>query len=66
MYKRQGYIHAKVMPGTDPLLIEKAGRYADRLSVNIEVAKSEGYAKIAKQKTRDNILSPIDVYKRQV
>ena len=61
-----GYIHAKVMPGTDPLLIEKAGRYADRLSVNIEVAKSEGYAKIAKQKTRDNILSPMAAISRLI
>ena len=61
-----GYIHAKVMPGTDPLLIEKAGRYADRLSVNIEVAKSEGYAKIAKQKTRDNILSHMAAISRLI
>ena len=54
-----GYVHAKVMPGTDPLLIREAGRYADRLSVNIEVAKSEGYARIAKQKNRTNILTPM-------
>ena len=61
-----GYIHAKVMPGTDPLLIEKAGRYADRLSVNIEVAKSEGYARIAKQKNRENILSPMETISRLI
>ena len=54
-----GYVHAKVMPGTDQLLIREAGKYADRLSVNIEVAKSEGYRRIAKQKNRNNILSPM-------
>ena len=54
-----GYVHAKVMPGTDPLLIREAGRYADRLSVNIEVARSEGYARIARQKNRANILTPM-------
>lgn len=54
-----GYIHAKVMPGTDPLLIEQAGLYANRLSVNIEVARSSGYARVAKQKNRDNILAPM-------
>lgn len=54
------------MPGTDPLLIEKAGRYADRLSVNIEVAKSEGYARIAKQKNKDNILSPMETISRLI
>jgi len=55
-----GYLHAKVMPGTDPLLIRQAGRYANRLSVNIEVAKSEGYALIAKNKSKENILGPME------
>lgn len=54
-----GYIHAKVMPGADPLLIEKTGKYANRLSVNIEVAHSAGYSRIAKQKNRTNILTPM-------
>jgi putative DNA modification/repair radical SAM protein len=54
-----GYIHAKVMPGTDPSLIEKAGRYANRLSVNIEVAKNSGYERVAKQKNKENILFPM-------
>lgn len=56
-----GYVHAKVMPGADPLLIRRTGRYADRLSVNIEVAKSEGYARIAKQKSRSAILEPMQI-----
>lgn len=58
-YAFGGYVHAKVMPGTDPLLIREAGKYADRLSVNIEVAKSEGYRRIAKQKNKANILTPM-------
>jgi predicted DNA-binding helix-hairpin-helix protein len=53
------FIHAKVMPGADPELIHKTGLYADRLSVNIEVAKSIGYQKIAKQKNKQNILEPM-------
>jgi putative DNA modification/repair radical SAM protein len=57
MYK--GYVHAKIMPGTDVGLIKTAGLYANRLSVNIEVAKEEGYTKIARQKTRSNILTPM-------
>lgn len=55
----KGYVHAKVMPGTDPELIRRAGLLANRLSVNIEVAKSEGYAKIAKNKNKKNILTPM-------
>jgi predicted DNA-binding helix-hairpin-helix protein len=54
-----GFIHAKVMPGADPQLIAKTGSGADRLSVNIEVANSEGYARIAKQKNKNNILTPM-------
>lgn len=53
------YVHAKVMPGADPRLIWETGRYADRLSVNIEVAQSEGYARVAKNKNRKNILTPM-------
>lgn len=58
-FKYGGYVHAKVMPGVDPLLIRQTGLYADRLSVNIEVAKSEGYQMIAKQKNKNNILTPM-------
>lgn len=61
-----GYIHAKVMPGADPGLIALTGRYADRLSVNIEVAQSAGYQQIAKQKNRDNILTPMGEISRQI
>ena len=54
-----GFIHAKVMPGTDMELIKKTGKYANRLSVNIETANSIGYARIAHEKNRKNILSPM-------
>ena len=36
-YRFNGYIHAKAIPGADPLLIERLGLLADRLSVNIEL-----------------------------
>ena len=54
-----GYVHAKVMPGADPRLIARTGRYANRLSVNIEVANSSGYERVAKQKSRELILAPM-------
>ncbi|MCL2740713.1 MAG: hypothetical protein FWE70_01200 [Oscillospiraceae bacterium] len=62
----KGYIHAKVMPGTDPMLIERVGWYADRLSINIELPSSEGYKTIAKQKNRDNILGPMGEISRRI
>jgi len=58
-HRYTGYLHAKVMPGTSMDLIRTAGRYADRLSINIEVAKSEGYSKIAVNKNKRNILTPM-------
>ncbi|HBR32049.1 MAG: hypothetical protein PHD46_02695 [Eubacteriales bacterium] len=61
-----GFLHAKVMPGADPRLIANTGRYADRLSVNIEVARSSGYQKIAKQKNKDNILTPMGEVAKQI
>lgn len=54
-----GFIHTKVMPGADPRLIAETGRYASRMSVNIEVARSETYANIAKQKNKTNIIGPM-------
>ena len=62
----KGYLHAKVMPGTDPELIRQAGLYADQLSVNIEVAKSEGYQEIAKDKSRSGILRPMGQISRMI
>ena|GEM_PF-6538037 len=32
-----GYIHLKTVPGADALLLREAGRYADRLSANLEL-----------------------------
>jgi len=55
----KGYVHAKIMPGTSPELIRQAGLYANRIDVNIEVAKSEGYKQIAKHKNKKNILTPM-------
>ena len=37
----KGYIHAKAIPGADPLLTWRLGLLADRLSVNIELPSSQ-------------------------
>ncbi|HEY0053098.1 MAG TPA: putative DNA modification/repair radical SAM protein, partial [Caulobacteraceae bacterium] len=46
----RGYIHLKLIPEASPDLIEKAGLYADRLSVNIELPKDESLAAFAPEK----------------
>lgn len=46
----RGYIHLKLIPEADPKLIELAGRYADRLSANIELPRDEALRRLAPQK----------------
>ena len=46
-----GYIHLKVVPGASADLLALAGRYADRLSANIELPTAADLARLAPQKT---------------
>jgi len=46
----RGYIHLKTIPEASPELLARAGRYADRLSINIELPTSEGLAELAPEK----------------
>ena len=55
-YRFMGYIHVKGIPGADPLLIEKIGYLADRMSVNLELPTKEGLKALAPNKPRSNIL----------
>lgn len=45
-----GYIHLKAVPKASPEAIGLAGRYADRLSVNIELATEEDLGRLAPEK----------------
>ena len=46
----RGYIHLKTIPEAEPALIEEAGRYADRLSVNIELPTDASLQTLAPEK----------------
>lgn len=58
-YKFNGYIHIKAIPGADCELIRRAGLLADRMSVNIELPSEESLTKLAPQKSKTNILTPM-------
>jgi len=47
----RGYIHLKTIAGAAPELIERAGRVADRLSVNVELPREDALTRLAPQKT---------------
>jgi putative DNA modification/repair radical SAM protein len=46
----RGYIHLKTIPEADEALITEAGKYADRLSINIEVPEEDSMARLAPEK----------------
>lgn len=58
-YGFRGYIHAKAVPGTSPLLIDKLGRLADRLSINMELPSQESLHLLAPDKSKHGILAPM-------
>lgn len=57
--KFHGYIHLKAIPGANPALIERAGRLADRLSVNLELPSEQSLKLLAPDKTKQNLLLPM-------
>ncbi len=65
-YRFNGYIHIKAIPGADPVLVEKVGLLADRMSVNLELPTSEGLKRLAPSKTRERILAPMRQIQRGI
>jgi putative DNA modification/repair radical SAM protein len=50
-----GYIHLKAVPGASETLLLEAGKYADRLSANIELPTQEDLNTLAPDKTHEEI-----------
>ncbi len=46
----RGYIHLKTIPEASPELLAEAGRYADRLSINIEMPREQALKELAPEK----------------
>lgn len=51
----RGYIHLKTIPNASDDLIARAGRYADRLSINVELPTSASLAELAPEKSTAGI-----------
>ena len=51
----RGYIHLKTIPDAAAELLSEAGRYADRLSVNVELPSRESLQKLAPEKNEQTI-----------
>lgn len=55
-----GYIHLKSAPGVSPELLEQAGKWADRLSVNVELPNPADLADLAPEKQMPVIEQSMD------
>jgi len=65
-YSFQGYIHVKVIPGADPVLIHRAGLLADRMSVNIEQPTEQSLHLLAPQKSLPQLFGSMQQLKDQI
>ena len=61
-----GYIHLKTIPGASDALLAQAGRFADRLSVNIELPTSNDLQQLAPEKKEPVILGAMQSIKSQI
>lgn len=50
-----GYIHLKTIPEANPWLIEQAGLWADRLSINLELPSQQSLERLAPEKSASAI-----------
>jgi putative DNA modification/repair radical SAM protein len=62
----RGYIHLKTIPDAAPELIEEAGRWADRLSVNIELPTDSGIERLAPEKSMQTIKLAMSSIRRRI
>lgn len=51
----RGYIHLKTIPEADPEIVRRAGLYADRISINVELPTDAGLARLAPDKNAHRI-----------
>jgi putative DNA modification/repair radical SAM protein len=58
-YKFNGYIHVKLIPGSDSLLIEELVKLASRVSSNIELPSDASLKLLAPNKTKEKVLQPL-------
>jgi putative DNA modification/repair radical SAM protein len=65
-HRYNGYIHLKTTPGASAELIGQAGKYADRLSCNIELPTAVDLQQLAPEKTVEAVDGTMTVIRRRV
>ena len=66
VHRFNGYIHLKAIPGASQELLNEAGRYADRMSVNIEIPREESLKMLAPEKDHQSVFQPMKLIQQGV
>lgn len=66
VHRFNGYIHLKSIPGASQQLVHEAGLYADRMSVNIEIATEENLKLLAPEKDYESVFKPMSFIQQGV
>ena len=66
IHRFNGYIHLKSIPGASRELVAEAGRYADRMSVNIEIPTERNLRLLAPDKSYESIYRPMSYIQQGV
>src|SRR4051812_39043552 len=62
----KGYIHLKTIPEANHALIEEAGKYADRISINIELPRAADLQQLAPEKDCDRIKQAMGAIRERI
>ncbi len=66
LHRFNGYIHLKSIPGASRELVNEAGLYADRLSVNIEIPNEKSLQRLAPEKDFKSVFLPMSYIQQGV
>ena len=66
VHRFNGYIHLKSIPGASQDLVRKAGLYADRMSVNIEIPNEKSLKHLAPEKDFKSVFDPMGYIRQGV
>lgn len=66
VHRFNGYVHLKTIPGASEHWVHEAGLYADRLSVNIEIATEKNLKLLAPEKDHGSVYKPMKLIQQAV
>ncbi|MES2696241.1 MAG: putative DNA modification/repair radical SAM protein [Verrucomicrobiota bacterium] len=66
VHQFRGYIHLKTIPEASQALIDEAGKWADRISINVELATQADLSKLAPEKNLARIETAMEAIRDKI